>query len=94
VHYTLRAPVALLTHLKGLRTRPGRPAPTSGAISSKPSAAAAFAYSGIAPEFEFEYAIDAGAVTLPSSGHSWSVRTKDFATTVSLTPLTPSWLRV
>jgi hypothetical protein len=56
-------------------------------MSSKPSAAAAFAYSGIAPEFEFEYAIDAGAVMLPSSGRWWSVRTKDFATTVSFDPV-------
>jgi hypothetical protein len=68
VQYALLAPVGLLTQLKGLHTRPGRPAPTSGAMSSKPSAAAAFAYSGIAPEFEFEYAIDAVAVTLPSIG--------------------------
>jgi hypothetical protein len=87
VQYALHAPVGLLTRLKGLHTRPGRAAPTSGAMSSKQAAAAAFAYSVVAPEFEFEYATDAGAVTVPSSGRWWSVRTKDFSTTVSLDPV-------
>jgi hypothetical protein len=56
-------------------------------MSSKPAADAAFAYSCVAPEFEFEYAIDAGAVTLPSIDRWWSVRTKDIQITVSFDPI-------
>jgi hypothetical protein len=51
--------------VKGLHTKPGRAAPTSGAMSSKPAAAAAFAHSAVAPEFKFEYNTGADAVTLP-----------------------------